>query len=175
MSLWLCLDLSLTILRLGTPLLQLRLVPPALSGSSFPTAPPWSCVALDPQRPSGFPPLYRSPEPSALPWPYGSSLRPLLISSSSLPLAPPPPALPHWSALPPPWILPPSAPPWFVIMAVAWIPLGCSCSKSLLLSPWLLPESDPPCLLLIPSVRGAICPTHGLSVCLFPPSPMCSH
>ncbi|KAI2657574.1 Nuclear mitotic apparatus protein 1 [Labeo rohita] len=60
----------------------------------------------------------------------------------------PPPAPPsvcplESSALPPPWFLPPSAPPWATIMAVAWVLPGSSCSKSLLSSPWLLPPSDP--------------------------------
>ncbi|KAL0151228.1 hypothetical protein M9458_053419, partial [Cirrhinus mrigala] len=58
------------------------------------------------------------------------------------------------SALPPPWLLPLSAPPWVVIMAMAWVPPGSSCSKSLLspsgspwsflMSHWLLPPSGPP-------------------------------
>ncbi|KAL0154750.1 hypothetical protein M9458_049013, partial [Cirrhinus mrigala] len=52
--------------------------------------------------------------------------------------------------LPLPWLLPPSAPPWATIMAVAWVSPGSSCSRSLLSPPWLLPPSDPPWTLLSP-------------------------
>ncbi|KTG45652.1 hypothetical protein cypCar_00000553 [Cyprinus carpio] len=120
----------------STPLAAPRLfVPLALSGSSFPSAPPRSSVAPVPPLPSGSPPLPRSPEPSAPPWPSGSSPSPWLISSP--PQAPPPPALLplvgplESSALPPPWLLPPSATLWVTILAVAWVLLGSSCSKAL--------------------------------------------
>ncbi|KAL0157397.1 hypothetical protein M9458_048643, partial [Cirrhinus mrigala] len=64
-SLQLCLGQSSTIPYLGTPLLWLRLITLALSGSSLPPAPPWHS---------------------------GSSASPWLIGSSSLPWAPLPPA-----------------------------------------------------------------------------------
>ncbi len=50
-SLQLRIGLSLTILRLGTPLLRLCPVPPALSGTSIPSAPPQSSVTQAPQQP----------------------------------------------------------------------------------------------------------------------------
>ncbi|KAL0173843.1 hypothetical protein M9458_029811, partial [Cirrhinus mrigala] len=62
----------------------------ALSGSSFPPAPPWSSVAPAPPWPSGSSSPPWSPEPSALPWPSRSSLSPWLIGSPSLPWAHPP-------------------------------------------------------------------------------------
>ncbi|KAL0169052.1 hypothetical protein M9458_037274, partial [Cirrhinus mrigala] len=55
------------------------------------------------------------------------------------------------SALPPPWLLPLSVLPWVAIMAVAWVPPGSSCSKSLLFPsglPWSLLSS--PWVLLFP-------------------------
>ncbi len=60
--------------------------------------------------------------------PSGSSVSPWLIGSPSPLQAPPPPAPPpsvgplESSALPPPWLLSPSAPPWVTIMADAWVP-----------------------------------------------------
>ncbi len=112
---------------LGTPLLRLHLIPPAPSGSSIPSSPPHTSVAPAPPRPSGSPP--RSPAPSASPWATGSSLSPLLFGSPSPPRAPPPPA-------PPPLVGPlESAPPWATVMAVAWVPLGSFCSRSLLAPP----------------------------------------
>ncbi|KAI2653596.1 DNA-directed RNA polymerase II subunit RPB1 [Labeo rohita] len=48
------------------------------------------------------------------------------------------------SALPPPWLLPPSAPLWGSIMAAVWVSPGSSCSSPLLSPPWLLPPSSPP-------------------------------
>ncbi|KAI2648364.1 Titin [Labeo rohita] len=111
-------------------------VPTALSGSSIPSASPWSSVALAPPWPPGS---------TSPPRPSGSSPSPWLIGSP--PLAPPPPAPPpsvgplESSTVPPQWLLPPSAPPWVVIMAVAWVSPGSSCSKSLQSSSWLLPLS----------------------------------
>ncbi|KAL0176582.1 hypothetical protein M9458_028912, partial [Cirrhinus mrigala] len=114
------LGLSSTICHLGTPLLPLCLVPPALLGSSFPSAPPWSSVASAPL------------------WPSGSSSSPWLIGSPSPPRVPPPPA-PTLSAgalesstLPPPWLLPLSAPPW--VAFTAWVPPVSTYSKLLLSS-----------------------------------------
>ncbi|KAL0159362.1 hypothetical protein M9458_043087, partial [Cirrhinus mrigala] len=102
----------------------------ALSGSSFPPAPPWSSVA------------------PALSWPSGSSVSPWLVGSPSSNRAPPSVALAlESSALPPLWLLPPSASKWVALVAAAWVPSGSSCSKSLLSSPWLLPPSDLPWLL----------------------------
>ncbi len=43
--------------------------------------------------------------------------------------------LPPPSPLPSPWLLPPSAPLWAAVMAMAWVPPGSSCSSSLLSSP----------------------------------------
>ncbi|KAL0160868.1 hypothetical protein M9458_044593, partial [Cirrhinus mrigala] len=65
-------------------------------------------------------------------------------------------------ALPPPWLLPPSAPPWATIMAAAWVSSGSSCSGSLLSPPWLHPPSDPPWTLLPtldPSVSSLALPS----------------
>ncbi|KAI2649080.1 Mitochondrial intermediate peptidase [Labeo rohita] len=119
--------------HLGT----LHLSPSALSGSSLPPSPPQSSL-------SRSPPLPRSPEPSAKPWPSGFLVSPWLFGSPS-----PPWRLLHshlpsvspleLSALHLPWLLPLSA-----FMATAWVPPGPSCSKSLLSTPWLLPPSDPP-------------------------------
>ncbi|KAI2666600.1 hypothetical protein H4Q32_010501 [Labeo rohita] len=54
------------------------------------------------------------------------------------------------SALPPLWLLPPSAPLLVAFMAVAWVLPGSSCSKSLLSFPTILPPSGPPWFLRIP-------------------------
>ncbi|KAI2653845.1 Accumulation-associated protein [Labeo rohita] len=81
-----------------------RSVPPAPLGSSLPPAPLGT---------SGSPP--RSPEPWTPPRPSGSSVSPGLVGSPSPPRAPPPLAPPpsvsplESSALPLPWLLPPSA------------------------------------------------------------------
>ncbi|KAL0198143.1 hypothetical protein M9458_006683, partial [Cirrhinus mrigala] len=99
-------------------------IPLALLGSSLssasslchPMAPPWT---------SGSPP--QLPETWAPPWPSGSLVSSWLIGSLSPPRAPPPPApLPsvgplESSALPPPWLLPPSALLWATIKAAAWL------------------------------------------------------
>ncbi len=154
--------LASTILHLGTPLLRLRLVPPAPSGSFIPSAPPLSSVAPAPPRPPGSTPPHRSPAPSAPSRTSRSSPSPLLFGSPSPPWAPPPPAPPplvgplESAAIPPPLLLPPSAPPWATVMAVAWVPPGSSCSGSLLSLPWLLPPSSPPWFLSagpLPGVR----------------------
>ncbi len=51
----------------------------------------------------------------------------------------------RWSAaITPPWLLPLLAPPWAIIMAVAWVQLCASCSWFLLSLPWLHPPSSPP-------------------------------
>ncbi len=103
----------------------------------------------------------RSPAPSALPRTSGSSPSPLLFGSPSPPQAPPPPAPPplvgplESAAIPPPWLLPPSAPPWATVMAVAWVPPGSSYSGSLLSLPWLLPPSSPPWPLSAGPLLGA--------------------
>ncbi|KAL0199894.1 hypothetical protein M9458_003081, partial [Cirrhinus mrigala] len=71
-SLRLRLGLSLTILRLGTSLLRLRLDPP--SGSSIPSAPPWSSVTPTPPRLSrSMPPHLFHLCPLDLPHHTGSS------------------------------------------------------------------------------------------------------
>ncbi|KAI2662036.1 Titin [Labeo rohita] len=99
-------------------------VPPAPLGSSLPPALPQSSVAPALLQTSGSPP--RSPEPWFPPGPTRSSVSPRIIGSSSPHRAPPPPVPPpsvgplELSALPPPWLLPPSAPPWATIMAAAW-------------------------------------------------------
>ncbi|KAI2644088.1 Opioid growth factor receptor [Labeo rohita] len=132
------------------PALPRRSIPPAPLGSSLPPAPPLSSVAPVPPWTSGAPPPPRSPEPRAPPRPSGSSESPWTIGSPSPPRAPPPPAPPpsvgplELSALPPPWLLPPSAPPWVGMMAAVWVSHDSSCSGSLLSSPWLLPPSSPP-------------------------------
>ncbi|KAL0177233.1 hypothetical protein M9458_026127 [Cirrhinus mrigala] len=118
------------------PALPRRSIPPAPLGSSLPPAPPQSSVAPAPPRTSG------------------SSVSPWIFGSPSPPRAPPPPAPPpsvgplESSALPPPWLLPPSAPPWACIMAAVWVSTGFSCSGSLLFPPWLLPPSSPPWTLI---------------------------
>ncbi|KAL0203608.1 hypothetical protein M9458_001626, partial [Cirrhinus mrigala] len=87
------------------------LLPPALPQSSVAPAPPQTSGSLPPSR---------SPEPWTPPWPSGSSVSPGLDGSPSQ--APPPPSVTplESSAFPPPWLLPPSAPPCATIMAVAW-------------------------------------------------------
>ncbi|KAL0194553.1 hypothetical protein M9458_008125, partial [Cirrhinus mrigala] len=90
---------------------------PTGSVGLLPPAPPQSSVTLAPLRLSGSPPPPRLLEPWALPWPSRSSVSPWIFGSPSLPRGPPPPAPPlsvgplESSALPPPWLLPPSAPP----------------------------------------------------------------
>ncbi|KAI2655859.1 Opioid growth factor receptor [Labeo rohita] len=129
-------------------------VPPAPKDSSLPLAQPPSSVAPAPRRTSGSPPTPWSPEPRAPPWPSGSSVSPWIFGSPSPPRAPPPAAPPlsvgplESSACPPPWLLPPSAPSWVVIMAAVWVSLCFSCSRSLLFPPWLLPPSSPPWTML---------------------------
>ncbi|KAL0173594.1 hypothetical protein M9458_029562, partial [Cirrhinus mrigala] len=56
--------------------------------------PPWSFVTPAPPWLPGYTPLRRSPAPSALPRPSGSSSSPWLIGSPSPPWAPPPLAPP---------------------------------------------------------------------------------
>ncbi|KAI2665179.1 Opioid growth factor receptor [Labeo rohita] len=136
------------------PALPRRSVPPAPLGSSLPPAPPQSSVAPAPQRTSGAPPPPQSLEPWAPPWPSGSSVSPWIFGSPSPPRAPLPAAPPlsvgplESATLPPPWLLPPSAPLWVLIMAAVWVCLSLSCSGSLLFPPWLLPPSSPPWTLL---------------------------
>ncbi|KAL0199709.1 hypothetical protein M9458_002896, partial [Cirrhinus mrigala] len=106
--------------------------PLAPLGSLIPPAPSWSGVNHPVPRDST--PL-ASPRPSVSLAPSGSAIPPAPPWSS---VAPDPPAPPpsvgplESSVLPPPWLLPLSAPPWAIIMAVAWVPSGSSCSKSLL-------------------------------------------
>ncbi|KAI2645442.1 Titin [Labeo rohita] len=129
-------------------------VPPAPLASSLPPGPPQSSVASAPPLTSRSPP--QSSEPWAPPWPSRSLVSHGIIGSPSPPRAPPPSAPPpsvgplESSALPPLWLLPPSAPPWATIMAAAWVSPGSSCSGSLLSPPWVLPPLDPPWILLSP-------------------------
>ncbi|KAL0156925.1 hypothetical protein M9458_048171, partial [Cirrhinus mrigala] len=74
-----------SIRHLGTPLLWLHLIPPALSGTSLPPAPPQSSVTPASPQPSGSLPPPRPPEPSSLPWPSGFLVSPWLFGSSSPP------------------------------------------------------------------------------------------
>lgn len=76
LSLWLHLGQSSTFLRYRIPHLRPQLILLALSGSSFPPAPPRSSRSL---------PLPQLPEPSAQPWPFGTSVSPWLCSSPSPP------------------------------------------------------------------------------------------
>ncbi len=84
--------------------------------------------------------ISRSPPP---PQSLKSSASAWLIGSP--PRAPPPPALPplvgptESAAIPPSWLLSPSAPPGVNSMAVAWVLPGSSCSGSLLSPVWLPP------------------------------------
>ncbi|KAI2666664.1 Chromatin-remodeling ATPase INO80 [Labeo rohita] len=131
-----------------------RSVPPAPLGSSLPPALPQSAVAPAPLRPSGSPPLPRSPEPWAPPWPFGSSVSPWIFGSPSPP-APPPSVGPlESSAIPPPWLLPRSTPPWTTIVAAIWVSPGSSCSGFLLSPPWLNPLSSPPWTLFVVLLLG---------------------
>ncbi len=43
------------------------------------------------------------------------------------------------AVIPLPWLLPPSAPPWATVMAVAWVLPGCFSSSYLMSPTWLLP------------------------------------
>ncbi|KAI2661543.1 hypothetical protein H4Q32_007170 [Labeo rohita] len=138
-------------LGLSSSILRLR--------DSTPLASPRPSVTSASPRPPGSTAPHQLPEPSVPPRPSGSSSSPWVIDCPSPPQTPPPPALPpvgplEISALPPPWHLPLSASPWVIIIAVAWVPPGSSCSKSLLSpsglpwsllsSPWYLPPSSPP-------------------------------
>ncbi|KAL0188466.1 hypothetical protein M9458_015565, partial [Cirrhinus mrigala] len=131
------------------PWLGSRLAPP---GSLIPPALPWAVVIH---------PTHQDSTPPALPCPSGS-VRLLHPSGSTAAywnhlfhLSPPdPPRHPgssarcfrlcllchcqstlKLSALPPPRPLLRLAPPWVIIMAVAWVPPGSSCSKSTLVPP----------------------------------------
>ncbi|KTG03929.1 hypothetical protein cypCar_00027515 [Cyprinus carpio] len=159
----------------STPLASPRpFIPPVLSGSSIPSAPPGSSVAPAPTLLSGPLPPPWSPEPCAPPWTSRSSLSSGIIVSPSLPRAPPPPALLplvgplEWSALPPLWLLPLSVPPWVAVIVVAWVLLGSSCFKFLLLSLWLLPLPDLPWLPRI--LLGSSLCRHLPGLCLLSPS-----
>ncbi len=178
--------------------------PSAPPGSLVPPAPPWSGVDPPPAPLGSF-------LPSA---PPGSSVTPALPRISDLrlhlgrqspwlhPGPPDPRHLPSSLALRL-GLLPPSAPPWATVMAVAWVPPGSPCSGSLLSLPWLLPPSSPPWSLSAgslpgvrpppepppkfpptlhmlflrcedaPSGRGAICQDFGLFLLCFL-LPMCS-
>ncbi len=127
--------------------------PPAPPGSLIPPAPPW--LGVDPPLPLESSPLAAprrsvppallgsvppvcstwvlscsTAEPSAPPWTPRSSTPPWLVGSpprAPSPPAPPPLVCPLESvAIPPPWLLPLSAPPWAIIMAVAWVLLCTS-------------------------------------------------
>ncbi|XP_052399006.1 uncharacterized protein LOC127946454 [Carassius gibelio] len=116
-------------------------IPPGLSGSSFPP----SSVSPTPQRASRA--LPRSPVPSALPWTSGSPVSPLLCGCSAPSLAPhPPEQSPSVGplvllALPPPWLLPLSTPPWVIILAGLWSTIWLLLLRP---PPWLHPPSTPP-------------------------------
>ncbi len=163
-------------------LLVIPLPPPqdctsSLLGPSLRPAPPQSSVAPALLRPSEFPPTPRSPKPPALPWRSRSSTSLRLIGFPSPPCAPPLPAPSVGPmeplALHPPWLLPPSAPPWAAIMAVAWVPPGSS--KSLRAPPWLLPPFDycPPAFL--PALCHPLSPSLLHSLCPPPKSPSIPH
>ncbi|KAL0186581.1 hypothetical protein M9458_018251, partial [Cirrhinus mrigala] len=136
--------------------------PLAVAGSLVPVAPPWSAIDHPAPRHSTPP---ASPHSSILccsgsteafrihasmsvagTFCFTLALRILLVTLAHRLSATCSTAF----ALPPPWLLPPSAPPWVGITSVAWVPPGTTDLKSLLLSPWLLPPSDPPWLLLFP-------------------------
>ncbi|KAL0158572.1 hypothetical protein M9458_046648, partial [Cirrhinus mrigala] len=91
-------SLSSTIRCLKAPLFRLHLIPPALSDSSFPPAPPWSSVALAPPQPSESPPPPCPPDPQCHPGSYFGAPSPPALPSSA-PLWVPPP-LPHPTAHP---------------------------------------------------------------------------
>ncbi|KAL0181207.1 hypothetical protein M9458_023613, partial [Cirrhinus mrigala] len=170
--------------------------PPPPPGSLVPPAPPWSVVDPPSAQDSALPAPRRSiltgsfgllpPSSSTLVLSHSgsalpdSSASPWLVGSPSLPRTPPPPAfslsvgLLESATRPPPWLLPPLAPPWPAIMAVAWVPPGSSCSKSLLSSPWLITPLSPPWTLfvvLLPGVCPPLEPPLVLSACL-PASPL---
>ncbi|KAL0199671.1 hypothetical protein M9458_002858, partial [Cirrhinus mrigala] len=139
--------------HLRTPLLEAvprRSVPPAPLGSSLPPAPPQSSCC------SGSAVDLRSSTSVARALGSASALQILGVAQD------------HWLSvsasgstcsaavtLPPPWLLPPSAPPWATIMAAAWVSPGSSCSGFFLSPPWLFPLSDPPWtfFILLPDVR----------------------
>ncbi len=112
-------------------------------------------VSVLPERPQEpvFPVRPQEPalpeRPRLHPGPPDPRHHPGSLASPSLPRAPPPPDPPplvgplESAAIPPPWLLPSSAPPWAIIMAVLWVLLCASCSGSLLSLPWLLPPSSP--------------------------------
>ncbi len=130
----------------------------SLLGPSLPPAPPQTSVAPALLRPSESPPTPRSPKPPALPWRSRSSTSLRLIGFPSPPCAPPLPAPSvgpmEPSALHPPWLLPPSAPPWAAMNPPGFIqvPPGPSLAPS---SIWLLsaclPASPLPSPVTIPS------------------------
>ncbi|KAL0161836.1 hypothetical protein M9458_041232, partial [Cirrhinus mrigala] len=156
--------------------------PPAPLGSlSSPLPPPRDCTPpAAPRRsvslallgssfPPGSPPTPQLPKPSVPPWPFGSSASPWLVGSLSPPGGPPPAPPPSdgpldSSALPSPWLLLPSAPPWAVTMTVAWALPDSSCTWSIRNPPWFLPSSKPPWL----SAGLPICPSPASR----PPDPL---
>ncbi|KTG40572.1 hypothetical protein cypCar_00002774, partial [Cyprinus carpio] len=132
--------LESTILRLGTPLLWLRLIPPSLrlhqapSGSFIPSAPPQS-LSLWLHRGLPDPHLHigrrhHLPTYDLRIFPIAQAHRLSVSTSGSSTICSAAIGRPLKSAdISPPWLLPPSAPPWVDIMAVAWVQLGSSCSN----------------------------------------------
>ncbi|KTG45881.1 hypothetical protein cypCar_00039108, partial [Cyprinus carpio] len=74
------------------------------------------------------------------------------------------------SALPPPWLLPPSAPPWVTIMAVAWVPpaqLGINSMECNQQFKWLIIAMICPLFAGAPSSmskRDSSCPKENLNI-----------
>ncbi|KAI2646040.1 Translation initiation factor IF-2 [Labeo rohita] len=115
--------------------------------------------SVTPPRPFGSLPTPLSPKPPTPPCPSKSLASPWLIGSPFTPQAPPPPALPlpvcplESSALPSPWLLPPSAPLWTITMVAWWL--------GLCLTP---PAPGPPGILLGSSLHQSLCgPSYLLS------------
>lgn len=141
--------------RTYEPPAALRLsTPTAAVGSSFPPDSPRSMVALAPLQVSGTlmlprafvtTPPPRSPVPAAPLGPISSpsSSGDLLTAAQSTSVVPR-----RSSTTPTPWLLPPSTPPWAVIITVLWV--GSIWPLLPLPPPWMLPPSIPPwslCLL----------------------------
>ncbi|KAL0165828.1 hypothetical protein M9458_037672, partial [Cirrhinus mrigala] len=152
-------------------------IPPALSGSSFPLAPPSSSVTPASLWSSGSPSPPHSPEPAASPQSprlhvfSAPSWSPSMPASSQelTPLNPPPRFAP--------WLLPPVTPPWAFVLAGLWWSTSCdlllwpTIHLNTLLTPhWLLPPSSPPpsCLFHPPSLRCILSSLHPIPYFLLP-------
>ncbi len=105
------------------------------------------------------------------PWILGIHLARWLSASGSSTTCSTDIGRPPGVAIPPPCLLPLSAPPWAIIMAVAWVLLCSSCSGSLLSDPWLLPPLSPLGLCLPPPSRVSVLLLSCLSSS-HPPLPM---